>query len=196
MCQPIDIGITGSLELLGCGAGMLAVGAGQNDGFFPVLVQFDHASGETVQGNIDRIDNMPGGEVLLGTDIHQHGIFPVEQDGGLLGGQSLAGLAALGDDQQYQHDQQGPGQQIVIGYELYKVLYELHGGIIPRPVKPSRIHRRSRLQSYHQTRHADAGLESWLACPPPPSGITLTSSTTASNRMTAATKTVVWKILD
>lgn len=150
MCQPIDIGITGSLELLGCGAGMLAVGAGQNDGFFPVLVQFDHASGETVQGNIDRIDNMPGGEVLLGTDIHQHGIFPVEQDGGLLGGQSLAGLAALGDDQQYQHDQEGPGQQIVIGYELYKVLYELHGGIIPRPVKPASIHSRSRLQYYHR----------------------------------------------
>src|SRR5690606_9484459 len=122
MCQSAYLRIASCLELSGRSAGMLAVGAGQNDGFFLVLVQFDHAGGETVQRNVDRIDNMPGGELLLRTHIHHQRVLAVDQCRRLLGSQRLAGLAALGEYQQRKYNQKGAGQPIMIAYEFDKLL--------------------------------------------------------------------------
>ena len=122
MCQTVHLLVACGLELLGTGAGILAVGAYQDDGFVLVLLQFDHAGGETVQRNVDRVDDMAGGVVLLRPYIDHQRVLAVDQRRGLLGGNGFAGLAAFGDDQQRQYNQKSRGQPIMVAYEFDKVL--------------------------------------------------------------------------
>jgi len=122
MCQPVYLLVACGLELLGTGSGILAIGAYQNDGLVLVLLQFDHARGETVQRNIDRVDDMASGVVFLRTYIHHQGMLAVDQCRGLLGGDGSAGLAAFGDDQQRKYHQKGGGKPIMVAYEFDKVL--------------------------------------------------------------------------
>src|SRR5690606_3226678 len=122
LCQAVHMGVASRFQLLGKRTGMLAVGTYQNDGFVLVLLQFDHAIGEAILRNVDRVDNMPGGVVLLRPRIDDQGAFPVDQCGGLLRGDGFTGLAALGDDQQRKYNQKGAGQPIMIAYEFDKVL--------------------------------------------------------------------------
>src|SRR5690554_5500848 len=122
LCQAVYMGVASGLELLGKGAGMLAVGACQDDRFVLVLLQFDHAFGEAILWNVDGIDDMTGSEVFLRPHIDDQCILPVDQRRGLLGGNGFARLAAFGDDQQRKYNQKGASQPIMVAYEFDKVL--------------------------------------------------------------------------
>lgn len=109
---------------------MLPAGAGKDNRASLVFVQITQPIVQAVVGDIDRIDYVPGGIVLLGPQVHNHRVFAVDQRGGLLGGDGLAGLAALGHDQQGHYHQKGDGQERVVAKELgelgKEIDYALH----------------------------------------------------------------------
>ena len=72
--------------------------------------------------NIDRIDDVPGGIVLLRTDIHHYRVLAIDEVGCLLGGDGFAGLAAFSDDQQSEYNQKSGGQYVVVADKLDELL--------------------------------------------------------------------------
>ena len=110
---------------------MLAHGVDQDDGLALVLFQFGHAAVQLVGRDVQRVDDVPAGELLGRTDIQDHRLVGIDQRGQLAGRQALAALAQLVQQQQDQQDQQRRDQQVVVGGELDQTGNELHGDGYP-----------------------------------------------------------------
>jgi len=106
------------LQLAANGAGVLTEGVDDDNGLGLVLVQLDHALGELLVGDIQRVDDMPGGEVLVRTHVDNHALLAIDQRGQLTAAEAFAATLQLGKDQQGQRDREGSGQQIMVGGEF------------------------------------------------------------------------------
>ncbi len=105
---------------------MLAGSANQQQRLALVLVQLGHAAFQRVVRDVHRVDDVAGAEVLLRAQIDYHRLFAVDQGSCLCGGQSLAGFAAFGKQQEGEDDKKGGGQQVVIADEFDQMLKKLH----------------------------------------------------------------------
>ena len=99
-------------------AAVLAHGIDHDDGLGLVLVQLDHPLGELLVGDVQRVDDMAGGEVFVRTHIDNHALLAIDQRGQLTAAEAFAATLQLGKDQQGQRDRESSGQQIVVGGEF------------------------------------------------------------------------------
>ncbi|MNP05237.1 hypothetical protein D3C76_971830 [compost metagenome] len=97
---------------------MLAHAVDHDDGLGLVLVQLAHAGGQLVGGDVQRIDDMAGGELLARADIQHHALVGVDQRGQFAGRQATAAAAQLVQRQEDQKDSQGADQQVMVAGEF------------------------------------------------------------------------------
>src|SRR5690606_30092435 len=124
--------VAGGLQLLGAGASRLAIVADHQNRALAVFFQLADARGQLVHRDVDRVDNVTGGKVLLRTNVQHQGVALVDQVGGLLGAEGGAGTAAFGNDKQGQHHQKGDDQHQVVADKFDELLEKLHVGLLPR----------------------------------------------------------------
>lgn len=111
-------GVAGLLQLAANGAGVLTEGVDDDDGLGLVLVQFDHTLGDLLVRDVQRVDDMAGGEVFVRTHVDNHALLAIDQRGQLAAAEAFAATLQLGKDQQGQRDRESSGQQIVVGGEF------------------------------------------------------------------------------
>lgn len=83
-----------------------------------MLFQLAGTGSELVLRDIDRTDDVAGGEILAWTDIDHQTLVAVDQRGQLAVAQAAATLAGFVDDQQNQQNQEESNQQVVICREF------------------------------------------------------------------------------
>ncbi len=86
-----------------------------------MLIQLRKASSQLFVGDVQRVDDTTGGEILVAAHVEDDALATVDQRGELAGADAAAAATQFVGDQQHQQDDEGCAQHIVVSGKFNQV---------------------------------------------------------------------------